>query len=143
MRKSGDVASKSPKLLARYEREDAAARRRINPDTGKPFKNRNDLDTYRRNLKARERGYTSRAQERRRKESPVIARAKEFGQSWKQWLGGQRATVGRARDFIDAFGTQGTASPEQRKARADFLDSEQGSEWDWKQWQEDYKAVFD
>jgi len=48
----------------RRAQRDAYARSLTDPRTGQPFKNYNALDTYQRNEKAKQRGFTSRAAER-------------------------------------------------------------------------------
>ncbi len=140
----------TPRLLTRYQRENAAAQRTINPDTGKPFKNRNDRDTWRRNQKAKAQGFTSRAQQRRAREKAqggtatqkLIAQAQKFKASFKKFRAGRRPTKRLAQDFIDAFGTQGPATRHQRIVRADYLDSDKGADWDWATWQEEYQSVY-
>lgn len=141
----------------RRAQRDAYARSLTDPRTGQPFKNYNALDTYQRNEKAKQRGFTSRAAERgaRERAQGVQGRGKNvreaeerFPLSWERFLGDQKPTERLAKDFLKAFGPYPNRpselykieSEELRQAYIDALDN-RGIDWDWRLWRHEYAAA--
>lgn len=133
----------------RRARRDAYARSLTDPRTGQPFRNYNALDTFQRNEKAKQRGFSSRAQERGVKAGKNVREAQEqFPISWDRFLAGQKPTEKLAKDFLKAFGPYPRRtselyrieSEELRQAYIDGLEN-RGIDWDWRLWRHEYAAI--
>lgn len=142
----------------RRAKRDEMARGRINPDTGMPFRNYNQLDTWQRNQKAKTKGFTSRAAERSRKElrgpvqgpKPVTSFGKEVTKAYKlpdsfnAFLAGRQPTERLAKEFNDAFNKQpkrlSSDTRFHRRALRARLSAFEG--WDWQQWREEYAVTY-
>lgn len=124
-------------------RRDERARSRINPSTGQPFRNYNELDTWQRNEKAKAQGYTTRSQKRYEKESKgAVERVSErFSNTWQAFLEstGAKPTVKNATEFEKAFGVGKKGTPANRARRQRFID-EMGGDFDWQLWRTEYSS---
>lgn len=144
----------------RRARRDAYARSLIDPRSGQPFANYNALDTYQRNLKAQQQGFSSRAQKRyqseperqrraARGEGKLVREAREnFPLSWDRFLGDQQPTEALAKDFLKAFGPYPRRPSELYKIESEELRAayvagmeREGLDWDWRLWRHEYSSL--
>jgi hypothetical protein len=123
----------------RRQRRDERARERINPDTGQPFRNYNELDTWQRNQKAKAEGFKTRSQKRYQKTAkPLIDEmTTKFPESYRVFLNGAKPSETNARQFKKAFGKQGPATQSDKAARRKAsVDSNF-----WRQWRVEYAGL--
>lgn len=127
----------------RRANRDARAQAITDPDTGQPFRNYNQFDTWQRNQKAKLRGFTSRAQQRHQTVAkPMVNKARSMPESFERYLEdtGRSANETSAREFLRAFGPVGGVTKAERarmeKARADYLSNH--PDWDWSKWRVEY-----
>lgn len=127
----------------RRQRRDANAQSRVNPDTGRPFRNYNELDTWQRNQRAKAAGYTSRSQARYAKEvKGALQRVTErFPRSWQDFLDSTdgRPTQKLAAEFEKAFGRGKKATKANKLARQRLIE-ELGGDFDWNLWRTEYSS---
>jgi hypothetical protein len=131
----------------RRARRDATAQSRINPDTGLPFRNYNELDLWQRNQKAKARGFTSRAKERREKQlsrpnGPEVQKALSLPLSWEAFLAGRPSSERLAKEFNDAWNKQPKRLPSTTRFHRRALRARSAAmlDWDWDQWRNEYDA---
>ena len=133
----------------RRARRDEYARGITDPRTGTPFKNYNALDTYQRNVKAQQKGFTTRAQERYVATGKLAkAVTEKFPGSWQRFLGGNAPTEKLARDFLIAFGPYRKGMTHAERDRSEALRDayvehmeDNDYDWNWDLWREEYSAL--
>ena len=145
----------------RRARRDASAQARINPDTGVPFRNYNQLDTWQRNQKAKKEGFTSRAQKRgvQEKAKKVAAtpsipkgkaglerrRASLLPNSYHYFLHGRESTEETAREFNRLFTKyQPKIDADERFMRRAERDRVLGGNEaeNWPMWRNEYDSLY-
>ena len=127
----------------RRTRRDERAQAIVNPDTGQPFRNYNQLDTWQRNQKAKQAGFKTRSQARYQKVTkPLITEMQtKFPDTFSSFLDERPPTETLARQFKRAFGTKGPSSPIMKTARKTFSESEHGDNFDWRGWRTEYASL--
>jgi hypothetical protein len=119
----------------RRQRRDERAQQRINPDTGQPFRNYNQLDTWQRNQKAKAEGFTSRAAKRIRN-SDVTKAKQTLPETYQMVFGSKkRVTEREARDFMAGLGPGGLSHSLRRAY------TQRAGSFNWQLWRNEYSQA--